>query len=457
MLKRIIFIFCITIIYRTASAQGNDGYFLIPGPQVTLPPGGQVTMYVKYAQPDGTPLDISDDDIVEWNVNGHALNALAPADGKMLFGDLILSKATYVAPSGVPEKNPIAISIKLKSRTGKGVTILVCNVTILKAQYKITMDAESTNEQAGGDIKLHGECYANLRALNDGTFMLEPVDKTRNMNVTVTKAFTINADGVVCRLITPLQYVFPFLFTIGKMDKNASGGHAVFYLNTTAPQSGIVKWITTSSDGSVTNITDIDKGTITYISPIGEQTIQPIPGGMMYAMDNMTNLNVLTGLMVDPQLIMQNVNQNITNAKDKMAFAQRLQAHENDPAYFKTAQGKADLQRAQASYQQLGGNITNTSDATKNSDAEIARKIKNNPGYAGSKQFQQDMAKANLNRVTDENIYQKPAMAQVTAGTAVIRIEGVFNAKGDANFQANKEASLSSLHSIVKISIRKVQ
>jgi hypothetical protein len=101
--------------------------------------------------------------------------------------------------------------------------------------YKITMDAENTLAESGEDIKLHGECTASLKALDDGTFMLEPVDKTRNMNVTVEQNKIVNSNGAVGQIVTPQQYVFPFLFSIGKMDKDLGSGKATVYLNTTAP------------------------------------------------------------------------------------------------------------------------------------------------------------------------------------------------------------------------------
>ena len=174
--------------------------------------------------------------------------------------------------------------------------------------YKITMDAEQTVPDAGQDIKLHGECTAMLKTLDDGTFMLEPIDKTRNMNVTIEQNKIVNADGVVGQIVTPQQYVFPFLFSIGKMDKNSGSGKATVYLNTTAPQTGTVKSEIASDGKTVTTIVDIDKGSVTTIATGHTSTYQLPTGGSMYAMDAITHLNLLSGLATNVNTITQNVN-----------------------------------------------------------------------------------------------------------------------------------------------------
>ncbi|MBS1655171.1 MAG: hypothetical protein JSU05_10020, partial [Bacteroidetes bacterium] len=322
--------------------------------------------------------------------------------------------------------------------------------------YKIIMDAEYTVDGTGRDIKLHGEYISSLKQLGDGTYILEPTDKTRNMNITVQKADAVNADGASGKLITPLQYTIPFLFTVGKMDKQLSEGHAIVYLNTTSPESGQVQWLYTTPGGSLTTTYDIDNGTINNTPP--GQTIQLIPKGSntMFAMDAVTGLDILSNLMADQNIATQNINQNISNEQDQMAFAKRLQAHMNDPAYFKTAQGKADLQRMQSFNQQSGSNIVNSSSTTKNIDADIAKKLKDNPGYAGSAQFQKDIGTSEMSRAADKGIYQKDAMAQVTPGTAKVRIEGSFEPNSMEAFSGNLESSLGPMKVTIKITVEKI-
>ncbi len=324
--------------------------------------------------------------------------------------------------------------------------------------YKITMDAENTVAVAGKDIKLHGECVAALKTLPDGTYMLEPTDKTRNMNITIEKGDLVNKDGGSGKIIAPSKYTIPFLFTIGKMDKALSEGHGTLYLNTTSPQTGVVASVYTTTNGSVTTTIDMDKGTMT-ITPPGKTT-RLIPEGKsnMYALDAVTNLNLLSGLAAgNPDIAIQNANQNISNAQDQIAFAKRMQSHMNDPAYFKTAQGISDMKKMQAFQQQIGGNIANTSSTTKNIEAEITKKIKDDPNYVGSDQFQSDIGKSHLSSIADNDIYQKPAMAQVTPGAGTVRIEGSFEPKSMEAFNGTLKGSEGPVQVTINIKVEKME
>ncbi|MDE1191913.1 MAG: hypothetical protein PW786_07235 [Arachidicoccus sp.] len=73
---------------------------------------------------------------------------------------------------------------------------------------------------------------------------------------------------------------------------------------------------------------------------------------------------------------------------------------------------------------------------TKNSEADIAGKLKTNDGYAGSAQMNSDLTKTQLSADLDKQVYQKDAMTKVNPGTAMIRIEGAFNAKSGTLLQA---------------------
>jgi len=354
----------------------------------------------------------------------------------------VLSSFTYTSISGQKVKNTICCSTQ---------KIVVSDEDL----YEVSMDAEYTIAEAGRDIKLHGESITSLKLLADGTYMLEPIDKTRNMTITVEKGEAVDANGATGELTTPLQYTIPFLFNIGKIDKALSSAHAIAYLNTTSPQKGTVTWVYTADGKTVTNIIDIDKGTITYIPG---NTVQ-IPGaaGSLYALDNVTNLNLLTNLMIDKSFATKNINQNISNAEDQMAFAKRMQAHTNDPNYFKTAQGKKDMQQMQLLQQQVGGNVVNKSSTTKDINAEIAQKIKNDPNYAGSAQFHRDMGKLQLSSIADKDLYQKSAMAEVSPGTAMVRIEGDFDANSSEAFNESVEKSIGPMTTSVKITVEKIE
>ena len=365
-------------------------------------------------------------------------------------------KATLIFTARNKGETSIIPSFSYTNINGKTVTqdTICCGDPVIKVDeddlYKISMDAENTVAAAGKDIKLHGECIAALKALPDGTYMLEPTDKSRNMNITVEKGYAANTPEGSVKLIAPFQYTIPFLFTVGKMDKSFSEAHAIVYLNTTSPQSGQVSW----SYPKGNTVIDIDKGTLTTV---GGTTAQiPQAAGNPYAMSGATGLDILGLLMTDRNLAMQNINQNTANAQEKMAWAKRLQAHMNDPAYFKTAQGKADLQQMQSSYQQIGGNIANSSTATKNRDADIANKIKNDPAYAGSAQFQSDIGKLQLSRIGDEDITQKKAMAEVAPGFGTVRIEGTFEPKSMEAFTGNLESTVGPMNTSIKITVEKL-
>jgi hypothetical protein len=354
----------------------------------------------------------------------------------------VLANFSYTSVNGKEIRNPICCNTQ---------KIVVSNDDF----YKVTMDAETTVDGTGRDIKLHGESITALKTLADGTSMLEPVDKTRNMNITVEKGEAANADGGTGELTGPLQYTVPFLFSIGKMDKDFSSGHAIAYLNTTSPQKGKVIWIYTTDGKTVTETVDIDKGTLTF-SPPGTTTLVPGAAGSLYAMDAATNLNLLSNLMVDRGITQKNATQNIANAEDKMAFAKRMQAHMNDPNYAKTEQGKKDMAEMQSLYQQVGGNVVNKSSTTKKINAQIAQKIKDTPGYAGSAQFKQDMSKLYLNSSADRVNYQKPAMAEVSPGSAMVRVEGDFEPKNSESFSESLQCAIGPLKTTVKITVEKI-
>lgn len=322
--------------------------------------------------------------------------------------------------------------------------------------YKITMDAEQIVPDAGQDIKLHGECTASLKSLDDGTFMLEPVDKTRNMQVTVEQNKIVNANGAVGQIVTPQQYVFPFLFSIGKMDKDLGSGEATVYLNTTSPQTGTVKSEITAEGKTVTTIADIDKGSVTTIAAGHTSSYQLPTGGNLYAMDAVTHLNLLSGFASDINTTMQNMNQNTASAQQQMEWAKRMQVHEHDPNYYKTAQGKKDMQQMLVLQQQLGGNIKNEGSNTTAIRQAMAKKMKDDPNYAGSAQFHQDLAKLQMNHDADKNFSGKPAMAEVAPGTARLRIEGTFDAKSDEAFSESKDNNTGPMNTTIKIKVEKI-
>ena len=340
-----------------------------------------------------------------------------------------------------------------------GYHVLPCGdqkqIIVSKQKYKITFEAEQTLPQAGMDIKLQGECFTTLKPLDDGTYMLEPVDKTRNMDITIKQNKLANAEGAVSQIISPQQYKFPFLFTIVNMDKNSKTGKATVYLNTTAPQTGTVKSESTADGKTVTTIADIDKGSVTTIAPNYTNTYTLPTRGMLYAMDAITHLNLLSGFASDINTTMQNVNQNIADANQKMVWAKRMMEHQNDPNYYKSAQGKKDMLMMQTLQKQLGSNIKYETKTTTDNRQEITKKMEKDPNYAGSAQFKKDLNKLDINRTIDESIYGNYAEAEVAPGTARLRITGNFNIGGSVVFSESRENDTGPMHTTLKIKVEK--
>jgi hypothetical protein len=173
-------------------------------------------------------------------------------------------------------------------------------------------------------------------------------------------------------------------------------------------------------------------------------------------MDAITHLNLLSGFASDVNNTIQNANQNITDAQQKMEWAKRMQAHENDPNYFKTAQGKKDMQQMQALQQQLGSNIKNKGSNTAAIRMAMTKKMEKDPNYAGSDEFKNDLAKLHMNNIADKDITGKPAMAEVAPGTARLRIEGTFDAKSDEAFSESMTNNTGPMNTTIKIKVEKI-
>lgn len=447
----------------SVKAQENEGFVLNPSQPKALAPNQSVQINLAYIPVSDSDTTISftgtslSEYVIQWTVNGKKMNTLSPADGTLHASHgFNLASVIYTAPAVAPAKNPVAVAVQIKTKDGSSLW-LVCNIQILKAQYKITLEAEQILPQAGQDIKLLGECYATLQPLDDGTYMLEPVDKTRNMNVTIKQNKIANADGAVSQIILPQQYKFLFLFSIVNMDKNSKTGKATVYLNTTAPQSGTVKNETTSDGKTVTTIVDIDKGSVTTIAPGYTNTYTLPTGGNLYVMDAITHLDLLSGFASDINTTMQNVNQNIADAQQKMEWAKRMQAHQNDPNYYKSAQGKKDMLKMQTLQQQVGRNIKNESNTTADIRQEMTKKMEKDPNYAGSDQFHQDLEKLQMNHDADKTIGGKPAMAEVATGTARLRIAGTFNTGSSEAFSESRENDTGPMHTTIKMKVEKMQ
>lgn len=443
MMKRFYFMIMLLCIHVAAFAQVKNGFILYPKGAQTLEPEQEMTISLHYAPIIGKDplksmfgIELSPY-VIRWTVNGKNMNELSPADGSLSFvHSFDLSAVKYKAPAISPAKNPVAIAVEVKAKDNSTIW-LVCNVTIQPAQYKITLEAEQTLPLIGQDIMLHGQCYANLKTAVDGTYFLEPLDKTRNMQIKVEKAVSVEKDGTSKKLISPMIYSIPFLFTVDKLDKAHPMGNATMNLYYTSPQKGQVVWKIQGDGHTIIRTVDIDKGTLTYSPGNTVQLgVSGNSGQNSIAMATATELELIAGIRrMNIRETIDNAHRNMSGSEDMKDMALRMQAHEKDPNYFKTKQGEADLQKLMALRQKIGGIITNTSTKTKNINAKINDQYANNPDYINSKAFKADREEAMDSKGEDAFRTQGQAtVAEVTPEGALLRIEGKFNSNNSQAF-----------------------
>lgn len=447
-----------------AQAQRPSDYFLIPDSKnkITLETNGELNLSLNYVDSTGAIHKADLQKIpFEWKVNGQAINNLQAEDGSLTL--LEHNKAIYTAPFLTPAKNPVDISVMLIGLTNKTNRTLHTKVYIKESVYKITMDAAQTLPAAGQDIELHGECKTILRANPDGTYFLEPLDNTRNIQIKVMKGIVADKEGSSQILTAPFSYTIPFLFSIDKMNKANPVGNGTMFLYYTGPAKGQVVWKIQGDDKVVMKTQDLDKGVIVYDPSAGP----PIPFGISntsgnadIAMGSATELNLISSInRMNIGKTIDNTRQNIVNSDEMLDFAKRIQAHQNDPGYFQTKQGKADMEKLMSLRKQVGENITNTSSQSKEMNAGINNRYDNDPNYAGSHKMLSDAGKVQMAGLGDKALFNAPAVAQVTPGSALLRIESKFNPKAQQAFAKELKGSVDAVGqtTVFNIKIIKIQ
>lgn len=458
-MKKLLILFCTVLCFISyhSKAQKIADYFLTPSPKTTIDAGGALNLSLLYIDSVKGPQKADIQKIpFEWKVNGRSITNLKPEDGSLtLTGN---SKAVYTAPFLAPLKNPVDVSVMLTGLTTN--KTIHCKVYIRESKYRVTMDAEQTLPMVGQDIKLHGECSAILKAAADGSYFLEPIDTTRNMHITVEKGYLSNKDGSSQKLVSPLSYTVPFLFTIDKLSTSHPVGNGTMHLYYTGPAKGKVIWRITSDDKTVMETIDLDHKVTVYDPPGKAIPIKGL-GNTDIVLGSFTKLNLVAGAnRMDPGRAMGNTYQNMTNTDEMKVMADRLQAHENDPAYFRTKQGQEDLQKIMTLRGKVGGNISNMDDETKSMNRKIDNNYTNKPNYAGSKKMRSDITNVNKYEKASKIINNGDPMAQVTPGAALLRIEGNFNPKAsEAFYRELKGSSLGGGEqtSVFKITIVKLK
>ncbi len=394
-------------------SQDASNYTMFPGASATVFTGSKLQLSFQYIATNGSLIKgTSDASMGIWTINGNPAGQGDPAEGTLKITDgLKATTVQYTAPDKVPPTNPVAIAVTFHPNAGgKSNVTLICNVSVVTG-YKVTAEMELTGPD-GIHIILSGESITQLKPLADGTNMLEPVDKKSDMNMTV-KEFTM-PKGIT--LISPWQYTIPIFISIGKINGNG-----------------------TSSAKMVISRFGTDQ-TETYMADghtLATHMIHPL---------------FFNAFIKD---VIQTQQTNVTDDQDEIAWARRMQAHQGDPAYFKTTQGKADVERMQKLQQELGGNISNQDPMSKQLAAQIAQKTQQDPNYLGSVQYQKDLGKMEMLNAANQGLGEN-APAANTPLSGVLNIDGSFNASGSAVLEITKESTTGgALHAQIKIKVVK--
>jgi hypothetical protein len=412
-MKKIMILVVMIQAFHFGKSQDASNYTMFPAGGATIFTGGKVQISFQYIGTNGLlAKGTSDASMGRWTIDGKFQGQQDPAEGSLKVLDgLKATTVEYTAPDKIPPVNPVAIAVSFHpSADSKSLVTLVCNVTVVSG-YKVTAEMELTGPD-GIHIVLSGECITKLKPLADGTNMLEPVDGKSDMNITV-KTFSM-AKGFA--LVGPWQYSIPIFISIGKINGN-SPSPAKLVLQRFGPD----QTETYSADGH----------------SVQEHMIHPL---------------FFNAFIKDE---MQTQRSNIADGEDQQAWAERMQAHRGDPAYFKTAQGQADVQRMQKLQQELGGNISNPDLPAQQLAQQMAQKAKQDPNYIGSAQYQQDLGKQQMLSQANKDMGGKTPMAK-TPLSGVLNVEGSFNAGGTTPLEMTKESTTGgALHGEIKIQVVK--
>ncbi|MGH2563257.1 MAG: hypothetical protein ACRDE5_02010, partial [Ginsengibacter sp.] len=333
-----------------------------------------------------------------WTINGHDLNHLTSSDGTLKTASpLNFSEMNYTAPSALPAKNPVTITVRFHpDPLGKEIVILQCAVTIVDA-YKVSGDVILTSDLTGMDMKLHIEDFVRYTVLNNGAAILEPLNGKGTLRVKVEKDIMLNKNGGLGKYISPMEFDMPVLISIDKQGSKT--GAATFYFKS-------------------------------FSSPDNDETYLMTSGAASQQVkQNYVNHTVFNVFFKDIQKAMT---ENISNGQATIEWANRMKAIQNKPRDQLTEQDKKDIAQLRALQQKTGkenpfGNVP------------IGDGMKVGGNYST----------ADLNR-------QAPAMA-VGNGAGELNVPCTFNPVAKTVLEVNKEGSDPGNvnHVIIHIKIEK--
>ncbi|MBS1919288.1 MAG: hypothetical protein JST17_03440 [Bacteroidetes bacterium] len=400
-MKKIFALVFFLLVTTILTAQETEDYQLVPGATATVNKGASFNLSIIRIDKNAH-LQLGDLQNSEvWTINGHDLLHLTATDGKLKTDGLNFSKATYTAPTTIPEKNPVIIQVRFPTKPGgKEVTILQCAVTITDA-YKISGDIILTSSITGMDIKLHIEEYVNYTPLSNGAAMLDPVNGKGTLHVKVENGIMVNKNGALGKYQSPMEFDMPVLISIDKQGDKP--GPATFYFKSFSSPDNNETYLLTSGSAS-------QKITQNYI--------------------NQTVLNVFN------QEAFTAAKQNISSGYQTIDWANRMKAIQNKKPNQLTAQDKKDIAQMQALKQKMGNN-----GQSNNPFANVS--------LLDSEKVGTNYQNGNLNRTT-------PVMA-VGNGAGELNISCHFNPSATTVLELNKEGDdLGNVnHVSIKIKIEK--
>jgi hypothetical protein len=256
-----------------------------------------------------------------WNINGHDLMHLQSDDGNFKFNSLEMRSGVYTAPAAAPKKNPVMVTVKFHLNNFSGETVMVilqCAVTIADA-YKVEGDIDMNASLTGMNIRMHIDDQVRYTVLNNGTAMLEPVNGKGTLHVKIVNGIMVQKDGALGKYTAPMEYDIPVLISID--HPGSQGSPATIYLTT-------------------------------FSSPSNDETYEISSGSAATPFkENFINSVLKVIFMKDAKSA---AHENQQNARDNIAWAERMQALRNKPQSQWTEQDKKDYAQLQALQQKMG-------------------------------------------------------------------------------------------------------
>ncbi|MDH7463122.1 hypothetical protein QEG73_17630 [Chitinophagaceae bacterium 26-R-25] len=304
------------------SAQTAADFTLVPAAAITLSPGQKITMAIEWVDGNGKMHTELNDPNPLWRINGHEVRDLQSDDGNFTFKSLEMRSGVYTAPVAAPKKNPVMVTVEFHPSNVPGETaivILQCVVTIADA-YKVEGDIDMNASLTGMDIRMHIEDHVRYTVLNNGTAMLEPVNGRGTLHVKIVNGIMVQKDGALGKYTAPMEYDIPVLISIDDPGGDRSSSATVYVT--------------------------------TFSSPTNDETYEISSGSAATPFkENFINSVLKVIFMKDAGTA---AHENQQNARDNMAWAERMQALRNKPQSEWTEQDKKDYAQMQALKQKLG-------------------------------------------------------------------------------------------------------